>query len=64
MDKIEYIKKLELLVQTYRTDYEVCLLCGGDFDAKQDKESKDAMMCSNCTEHAKEGEPLKFKELA
>jgi hypothetical protein len=39
-------------------------LCGGDLDAKaEDKEAKDAMMCSDCVEHAKEGDPLKLKEL-
>ena len=60
----QYVISLELLVQAYRTDYELCILCGGDLDTKtEDKEAKDAMMCSDCVEHAKEGEPLKLKEL-
>ena len=59
-DKTEYIKQLELLVQAYRTDYELCILCGGDLDKGHDKR---AMICSDCSEHAKTGAPLQLKEL-
>ena len=52
----EYITSLELLVQAYRTDYELCILCGGDREKKE-------VMCSECSETAKEGDQLKLKEL-
>lgn len=56
----EYIKKLELLVQAYRTSMDLCILCGGDLDEDHDKE---AMICSECVKHAKIGDQLKLKEL-
>jgi len=56
MNQSEYVKQLELLVQAYRTDYELCILCGGDREKKE-------VMCSECSETAKEGDQLKLKEL-